>query len=85
MRWILPSLNATFLALIPKGDEPNTPEKYKPIALCNVIYKLISKVLANRLKPLLPLLISLEQTRYVEGCQIMDGRAPDNGRNHSFK
>eukprot|EP00253_Pinus_taeda_P031207 PITA_31207 len=67
MHWILPSLNATFLALVPKGDEPNKPNKYRPIALCNVIYKLISKVLANRLKPLLPLLISPKQTGYVEG------------------
>jgi len=61
MHWILPSLNATFLSLILKGDEPNMPDKYKPIALCNVIYKLISKILANRLKPLLPLLISPEK------------------------
>lgn len=67
MHWILPSLNATFLALVPKGDEPNTLDKYRPIALWNAIYKLISKVLVNRLKPLLPLLISPEQTRYVEG------------------
>lgn len=72
MHWILHSLSSTFIALIPKIDEPNTPDKYKPITLCNVIYKLISKVLANRLKPLLPLLISPEQTGYVEGRQIMD-------------
>ena len=43
MHWILPSLNATFLALVPKGEEPNKPDKYKPIALCNVIYKLSQK------------------------------------------
>lgn len=73
MHWILPALNSTFIALIPKVDEPNTPERYRPIALCNVIYKLISKVLANRLKPLLPLLILPEQTGYVKGRQIMDG------------
>lgn len=85
MHWILPSLNSTFLALIPKGDESNTPEKYMPIALCNVIYKLISKVLANRLKPLLPLLISPEQTGYVEGRQIMDGIILSNEVIHSLK
>ena len=71
--WLLPSLNATFIALVPKEEHPSTPEKFRPIALCNVIYKVISKVIANRLKPLLPLLISQEQTGYVEGRQIMDG------------
>lgn len=85
MHWILPSLNATFLALVPKGDESNTLDKFKPIALCNVIYKLISKVLVNRLKPLLPLLISLEQTGYVEGRQIMDKIILSNEVIHSLK
>jgi len=85
MHWILPSLNATFLALVPKGDEQNTPDNYKLIALCNVIYKLISKVLANRLKPLLPLLISPEQTGYVEGRQIMDDIILSNEVIHSLK
>jgi len=67
MRWLLPSLNSTFLALIPKEEDSVTPDKFKPIALCNVIYKVISKVIANRLKPLLPMLISPEQSGYVEG------------------
>ena len=69
---ILKSLNSTFLALIPKVEEANTPEKFRPIALCNVIYKIISKVIANRLKPILPGLISEEQSGYVEGKQILD-------------
>jgi len=67
MHWVLLALNSTFIALVPKEAASNRPEKYRPIALCNVIYKLISKVIANRLKPLLPLLISPEQTGYVEG------------------
>eukprot|EP00253_Pinus_taeda_P009559 PITA_09559 len=85
MHWILPFLNSTFIALVPKGQGSNTPDKYRPIALCNVIYKLISKVVANRLKPLLPLLILLEQTRYVEGRQIMDGIILSNEVIHSLK
>lgn len=58
MHWLLPSLNATFIALIPKEAQPSTPEKFRLIAVCNVIYKIISKVTANHLKLLLPLLIS---------------------------
>lgn len=58
---------------MPKVEDSITPDKYRPIALCNVIYKLISKILAKRLKILLPLLISPEKTGYVEGHQILDG------------
>jgi hypothetical protein len=43
----------TFLALIPKKKEENTIDKYRPISLCNVVYKIISKIIANRLKPIL--------------------------------
>lgn len=85
MHWILLALNTTFLALVPKGEEPNRLENFRPIALCNVIYKLISKVIANRIKPLLPLLISPEQTGYVEGRQIMDGIILSNEVIHSLK
>lgn len=83
--WLLPSLNSTFIALIPKEVDSITPEKFKPIALCNVIYKFISKVIANRLKPLLPLLISPEQSGYVEGRQIMDGIILSHEIIHSLK
>jgi len=69
---ILKSLNSTFLALVPKEEEANSPEKFRPISLCNVIYKIISKVIANRLKPILPGLISEEQSGYVEGRQIVN-------------
>jgi hypothetical protein len=69
---ILKALNATMITLIPKENEAKTPDRYRPIALCNVIYKIISKVIENRLKPLLPSLISQEQAGFVEGRQIMD-------------
>jgi len=69
---ILKALNTSFLSLIPKQDRAQAANKYKPIALCNVVYKIISKVVANRLKPLLPSLVSEEQLGYVEGRQILD-------------
>eukprot|EP00253_Pinus_taeda_P005945 PITA_05945 len=85
LRWLLPSLNSTFITLIPKEENSITPDKFRPIALCNVIYKVISKVIANRLKPLLPMLISLEQSGYVEGRQIMDGIILTHEIIHSLK
>eukprot|EP00253_Pinus_taeda_P034616 PITA_34616 len=69
---ILKSINSTFLALIPKVEEAKTPDKFRPTALCNVIYKIISKVIANRLKSIHPGIISEEQSDYVEGRQILD-------------
>ena len=64
---VLKALNASFIALIPKQEKAMTPDRFKPITYCNVVYKIISKVIANRFKPLLPALISEEQIGYVEG------------------
>ena len=70
---ILKAFNATFLTLIPKEQGATAPDKFRPISLCNVILKIITKVIANHLKSLLPSLISSEQTGFVEGHQILDG------------
>jgi hypothetical protein len=64
---VLSSLNATFLTLIPKEECVTNPKQFRSIALCNVIYKIITKVIALRLKPILPCIISKEQSGYVEG------------------
>jgi hypothetical protein len=64
---ILQAFNATFITLIPKVKGANTADKFHPISLCNVIYKIISKLVATILKPILPLIISQEQGGFVEG------------------
>lgn len=67
------TLNATFLALIHKCDGADRLSQFCPISLCNVIYKIISKLIVERLKKWLKGLISEEQSGFVEGQQILDG------------
>ena len=67
------ALNSTFITLIPKLKGVNVADTFHPITLCNVIYKIISKLVYTILKPILPLIISQEQGLFLEGRKILDG------------
>jgi len=53
-------MNSTFIALIPKVNKPLSFGDYRPISLCNLCYKIISKIIANKIKPFLSSSISKE-------------------------
>lgn len=65
-------LNQTFIALIPKGAAPKTTSQFRPISLCNNSYKILSKILANLLKSVLPSIISKNQNAFLQERQIQD-------------
>jgi exonuclease III len=71
---ILPkAFTASFLTLIPKKDHPQALSDYRPICLVSSLYKILSKVLATRLKKVLGKLISKIQTAFLPDRQILDG------------
>ena len=58
-------VNATILSLIPKTTTAQTMKDYRPIACCNLLYKVISKVLANRLKIIFPAAVEANQCAFI--------------------
>ncbi|XP_074297375.1 uncharacterized protein LOC141628090 [Silene latifolia] len=69
---LLNQINSTVITLIPKVDRPTSVKHFRPISCCNVIYKLISKILCTRLALILPDIISQNQGAFVKGRSILE-------------
>ncbi|GJY70863.1 putative RNA-directed DNA polymerase [Tanacetum coccineum] len=65
--------NSSFITLIPKIDDPLTIGEFRPISLIGCQYKIIAKILANRLSLVIPSVIGEVQMAYIKGRQIIDG------------
>ena len=66
-------INHNNIVLIPKDGAPESISQFRPIALCNFVYKIISKVLANRLKVFLGSIVSPHQSAFIPHRLIQDG------------
>ncbi|KAJ0052838.1 hypothetical protein Pint_03233 [Pistacia integerrima] len=64
--------NATLIALIPKVKTPSKVSEFRPISLCNILYKILANVLANRPQKILPQIISPSQSAFIPDWLITD-------------
>ena len=68
----LEGINNTCISLNPKCKDPKFMSEFHPISCCNVLYKIISKVMANKLRPSLTDIISSNQTAFIPKRSITD-------------
>lgn len=65
-------VNSTSIALIPKQENSDRMRQFRPISCCDTVYKCLSKVLANRLRAVLPSPVSKNQADFIQGRSISD-------------
>ncbi|GJU53564.1 putative RNA-directed DNA polymerase, eukaryota, reverse transcriptase zinc-binding domain protein [Tanacetum coccineum] len=68
-----PGTNSSFFTLIPKVSNPLYIKDFRPISLIGFQYKIVAKILANRLSKVMDSIISHEQSAFISGRQILDG------------
>lgn len=64
---------SSLITLIPKTKDPNLLSDYRPICLIGIMYKIVAKILAVRLKSVINNVIGEQQSGYIEGRNILDG------------
>ena len=77
--------NHPFIALVPKLNASHTAHQFRPISLCNIVYKIISKILADRLKVLMHKIISPFQSAFGPKRNIQDNTILAHELLHAFK
>lgn len=69
---MIPSLNSTFIVFIPKNCNADFVNNFRPISLCNILYKFVSKVITNKLKLIMHAIIFSNQSVSILGRLITD-------------
>ena len=70
--WLLPNFNSNSLILIPKTNNADSVSQFRPIAVANFKFKIISKILADRLATIVPAITSVQQRGFIKGRTIKD-------------
>lgn len=81
---VIRAVNHTFITLIPKRHSANKVDQFRPIILCNVIYKIITKLIAFRLKPYLDSIIYTSQSVFIPNRSIIDNIIINHGNGLSI-
>ncbi|XP_061341450.1 uncharacterized protein LOC133287787 [Gastrolobium bilobum] len=82
---ILASINSTLLVLIPKVQNPIHISQFRPISLCPVVYKIVSKIIVSRLKIIMDKVVSPAQSSFVPSRHIQDNIIVVQELDHSMR
>ena len=82
---LLKQINHTFIELIPKVENPTRTQQFQPISLCSTVYKTISKILVNSIRPLLNKIVSPTQSAFVPDRASHDNILITHEIMHKFK
>ena len=78
-------VNCSLIVLIPKISNPTSVNHFRPISLCNMVYKIISKLLVDKLRPMLDKIISPTQSAFIPNRWIAENQIIVQEMLHSFK